>query len=311
MRAKKIDRAKAVCLRLFLSADLVGSSAFKGRPRMYQRDDSPWLNIIHNFFTQFTPRFLQRCEHWTPTPAMVEPPQRVTIWKTLGDELIFSVVVGNSEHLLFFLEQFARSVAEFEETSMSQVPLKVKTVAWCANFPFPNVELPSRALNQSLDRKDTTFEYIGPTIDTGFRLSRKSRRGATVVSLELAELIAKALVQRPGGTEQGLWICHHGWEQLPGVIAEKPYPLFWFSHGQPELDPWSEEFGRQIGIKDEKFSPCAPEVVRALTARIRKELRHLDVIEAFYEEHQAPAQVKEAIERHRKIIGGIFKNAGM
>lgn len=290
-----------VRLRLFLSVDIVGSSAFKGRPRIYQHADSSWLEVISHFFTHFSPSFMGRCaKNWEEIIPGTGTPDKPVVWKTLGDEIIFSVAVRNHEHIVFILDQFLEEVAEFEKDNFTKGPLRLKTAAWCANFPYPNVEIPAKTLNPLL-QDPNQLEFIGPTIDTGFRLSKKAKRGVTIVSLELAELIAKGIKQAPG-TSGHLYIKHYGWELLPGVIGDKPYPLFWFWRDKPRLDHWEVEFKGALGIKGNQCEPCDAGEVVEFTARVRAELTHLDVIEALFAEHEASEDLKPLLRAHQVAL---------
>ncbi len=75
-------------LRLFLSVDVVGSTAFKHRKAL-DGESKPWLKFIHGFYTGFPEMCWRRV-----TEVQAEAPPKTLLakpylWKALGDELIF------------------------------------------------------------------------------------------------------------------------------------------------------------------------------------------------------------------------------
>ena len=91
-----------------------------------------------------------------------------------------------------------------------------------------------------------TEDFLGPDIDTGFRIGKCTQPGMLVVSVEMAELLSEA----PGDVNPMIGKIV-GWEELKGVWNDKRYPVIWVDlpSGYPdadgdlkaqEFDPWQQ-----------------------------------------------------------------------
>lgn len=207
------------CLRLFLSVDIVGSTAFKHRSS--QRDGKgpravqPWLEVFQGFFKDVP--YLLRGRY--PAQAEGEPGSPV-LWKTLGDEIVFETPLERRADAEIHLRRFREMILEYRETIQKADPrLDVKGTAWLVGFPVCN------SVMFLSDGKDEWKDYIGPSMDIGFRLKDFASPGRIAVSVELAYLIASVpeseLIVFP--IELHLADAH----PLKGVIEDKPYPAFW------------------------------------------------------------------------------------
>lgn len=77
---------------------------------------------------------------------------------------------------------------------------------------------------------DLVMDFLGPQIDTGFRLSTHATPRKLVISVEVAYLLAAA--KMPTSEKfQGIFdwpvIYYDGRREFKGVLGSKPYPLFW------------------------------------------------------------------------------------
>ncbi|MDB2439730.1 hypothetical protein N9W89_13535 [Hellea sp.] len=140
-----------------------------------------------------------------------------------------------------------------------KVRLDVKATAWMAGFPVGNHEvafwrelsnaepdLPEHAgkfgqyyrLNEwykSKESKDKSLyvkDYIGPSVDTGFRISSFADTRRFPVSLEIAYFLSKIAYDDAVKSELGLHF--HGLESMKGVLGGAPYPIFWIDTTSPD-----------------------------------------------------------------------------
>jgi len=89
----------------------------------------------------------------------------------------------------------------------------VKGTGWLAGFPVMNSVMPGDSVSH--------FDFLGSSIDIGFRLSRFASPRKFIFSVELAYVLSA-----PGKLiENGF--RYHGKEILKGVLANRPYPIFW------------------------------------------------------------------------------------
>lgn len=248
-------------LKLFLSVDIVGSTNFKQRDKDAQSQG--WLNLFVSFFSEFPSLFRSEVSECNPK---LELPR---LWKSLGDELIFTMELTQRQHAAEYIKTFAstlRQAAKNWHTDLkdpARRELHLKGTAWLAGFPVGNVEIPLRSSENSLrsegknsnardsDEKDYDGrDYIGPLIDTGFRLKEFATSRKLVMSADLAYLILSAGVS-------GMAFFFDGEHSLKGVLRSKPYPLVWLDcDGHPQTEHITPSAFMNC-LKDD-LSRCAP-----------------------------------------------------
>ncbi len=238
------DRTRPA-LRLFLSVDLENSTKLKqGRNAKGEK----WFTEVLLFARDFPLLFeakLQRRDRaekhaerpkagsrraargeaeplGPPTPPPPVPP----IWKMLGDELIFVQRLRKGRDAHTYLEAFREALAQWNldvaqrGTRAAQASkerrgrLFVKGAAWLAGFPIANAVI---------DAGDGRADYVGPSIDAGFRIARLAARRRIPVSVDLAWLLLHS-----GST---LPLHFDGTVELKGVAEESGYPHLWLEVG--------------------------------------------------------------------------------
>lgn len=132
---------------LFLSCDITGSTAFK------QRRSAPWLRTFLSFYREFP-------QQLGDLLAEADRPLRFDLWKAVGDEMIFTCAVDDER----------------------DVDLAVRL--WLA-------AMDGYELNRSaLELRDLTayqYDYFGPSIDTGFRVTECSSVGEVCAACHAAD----------------------------------------------------------------------------------------------------------------------------
>lgn len=232
-------------VRLFLSVDLVGSTAFKARFGDLRETDNQtfprWVNVTRHFYRQFpqylASRFEKACSNYDqPVFARSEP----RVWKTIGDEIMFCLRLVSSEHAVCCIEAFAKALEEFGNYLDAEGRhLDVKGSAWLAAFPAPNVtvqigqhgrtsigsqsnaEQLDEDFEKEADSDPSRFEFLGKAIDAGFRTSKHAGADQIALSAELAYVLARECHRRTSS----LKFSYHGREALKGVIQDRPYPI--------------------------------------------------------------------------------------
>ncbi len=163
--------------------------------------------------------------------------------------------------------------------------LDVKATCWTAGFPYRNREVvldqnnilsakhkiedyyleSGRLLNKHYNQPNNsklTVDYIGPSIDTGFRLSSYSSGRKFVVSVDVAYFLS--MTQIAGEVERHD-LYYDGAASLKGVIGGSNYPIFW-------MDMSTDD---SLARKEDKLK-----VIHSVNLQ---DVR--DYCEAFYEEH--------------------------
>lgn len=202
-------------LKLFLSADIVGSTAYK-QPMDIGKADAlnlQWPSVIQGFYSEARQAFR---ETWsdlkkaTPKTDPIEAGGAPVFWKTVGDEVIFWKEINDDREIWLVLGCWLSVIARLRDyfKRVKAVGLDVKSTAWLAGFPVRNKAIPvlSAASQKIGPRKwlhqyykdslnehparGATVDFIGPGIDIGFRISQFSEAGKMAISLDCAYLLA-------------------------------------------------------------------------------------------------------------------------
>lgn len=198
---------------LFMSADVVGSTAFKGR---HSTDAGAWLEAFETLFKELPLVFIGELGM-----AFLEEEDmpEAGVWKVLGDEVIFITLPRSPREAMLATAAFARTVHAYDQRLSARWPLNIRGACWAAELGQRNrqIEIPEMFGGRN---GEPYRDFLGPDVDTGFRLSAHSGHGEVIVSPNLAEAIA--------GAQRGqarLRFHHIGDQVLKGVIAGVPFPL--------------------------------------------------------------------------------------
>jgi len=204
---KEFEKISRRALRVFLSVDIVNSTALKQEFR--QREGESWIEVAHGFYTNF-PVMLEATvvrNSSAPTdPAGTSP----ELWKALGDELIFVAEVCKMEDLPPILDAFRETTRRWNIDFESK-GIAVKGAAWLAGFPVMN----SAIAGDDADHLD----FLGLSMDVGFRLAHHASPRRFALSAELAYVLAALESELVDEMRYG------GNEVLKGVLRDRPYPI--------------------------------------------------------------------------------------
>ncbi len=213
-------REKDLKLRLFMSADMIGSTVFK---QNIQGHGNPlvWRETVLEFMVDFPDILAARCRE-LDTPAIPE------LYKSIGDELVFVVRLEAS------YREAAAYMAAFSDTLTMFVSdpdrPAVKGAAWLAAFPLGNMEInveKAVAVNVGGTTHNvdvSQVEYIGAQMDIGFRVARFATAMQLSLTVDLALMLLTAKLDGVAAAG-GLRFKYDGGESLKGVLAERPYPI--------------------------------------------------------------------------------------
>lgn len=226
-------------VRLFLSVDLVGSTAFKDDEHGAGVADDGlslvWMRYTRAFYRNFPSNLGASYAHRvSAVPEYADAAPR--IWKTIGDEIVFCCRVLDQFHLWACVASFIQALGNYGRVlSDSGGHLDVKGHGWLAVFPTPNVamaisdrgstdaDLPGdEEAETACDAAPERFDFLGRHVDAGFRLSVFTRPDRFLMSVELAYLLT--IPKSEGVLGSGLG--YHGREVMKGVLGGRPYPIF-------------------------------------------------------------------------------------
>ena len=168
-------------LRVFFSADLLDSSTLK------HRGSDHWVPTIRGFFEEIqklAEASITLLQARSPIPAVQAP--SLNPWKANGDEMLWECEVKSLGQAILAESAFRRAITHFnEDVEASQNPdaRHVRGTSWAAGFPLRNRRL----------RVGVEYDFIGPQMDLGFRLTKFDGHhpDLVVTSPEMTWLLAR------------------------------------------------------------------------------------------------------------------------
>lgn len=225
-------------VRLFLSVDLSGSTAFKNSSKGQDRSEglSPkWVTVFESFYNDFPDRYRSNYQsHSTPLAGADRCP---SLWKAVGDELVFCGRVTTKRSVVLALTSFMKTLIDYRKTLLdADLDLNLKGAGWLAAFPEPNRAVQMRratdvvsflsaseALEAAADDRPFEYDFLGKAIDTGFRIAAKAQPDRFALSVQLARLLINP--QDGMGFDRDIYIDRP--VEMKGVNRGMPYPLLY------------------------------------------------------------------------------------
>jgi len=262
-------------LRLFLSVDIVGSTAFKQSYDTSDFKDSQqdWLEPIQTFYHSFEGKFakeIQKVINLDSNAIGATP----FLWKILGDELIYCKEVTHLHQIFTCIYIWKTVVENYRKTFHTyKKSLDLKSTLWVAGFPYLNAEMAFLSQVEKLNSEESgegnaflknllhikkyyaketnksqtqsekiIIDFIGPAMDTGFRLGTFSSKHKMMLSVDLAYILSfeSGWWQKNGRNKYNfkqIKLGYDGRKSLKGVIGGKPYPLIWIDMLPEENTP--------------------------------------------------------------------------
>ena len=227
-------------LLIFLSVDIVGSTAYKNTHKGKQVLE--WLPVFKAFHENFPiklRRILDQENHDYRPHGFNGKIGEVKLWKSLGDELIFYFKLSNSDEAVYLILCFIEAIQTYTTTlKKTKNELSLKGTAWIAGFPVKNAKIIS---------SDNYIDFIGPSIDIGFRLSKLATERKFIVSCDLAWILAVKTSE--------INYYYDGKQGLKGVLNDQPYPVIWLQKRRKQT--------QNADIEDELYVKCDTNKLKA------------------------------------------------
>ncbi|TGL04977.1 hypothetical protein EHQ43_10050 [Leptospira bouyouniensis] len=208
-----------------MSVDIIGSTEYKAKNTERNNDkngEQSWLAFFETFYQDY-PEKLNTALTKIGVSTLPQP------WKSLGDEIIFQVEVNSHKDIADYLFAFMNASDSAEKYYASkELPIKVKMAAWLAGFPKINAIVNIK--NQISEEPDSRFEdYLGPSMDTGFRLKQHATHTRMPISVEIAYVLSsETSFSKPELAKESYFeLFFSGEKELKGVLKGIPYPLFY------------------------------------------------------------------------------------
>lgn len=272
-------------LRLFLSADIVGSTAFKQRSG---KDADQWFGLVGSFYMMAERYFAYR---WAQAEYRYKTSERPLLfgtappelWKTIGDEVLFTKDIAHPSEAMMCMSIWLQVLDDLRKLLQKTGSLDLKSTAWLADFPIRNRAILLRVRGKHIkdaqtggvkeDAKamaadaaktgawdpvddpgedvdwlnDCLFseiqddvaevinpDFIGQSMDTGFRVGTAASARKLMLSVELAHMLSMECEKLDTGPYQtgafpvrSFTFHYDGRLSLKGVLDGTPYPLIW------------------------------------------------------------------------------------
>ena len=225
----------------------------------------PWLSPIANFFGAFQEAFVREWRLFknqtAPTLGMevtIDP----SFWKANGDELIFVKELVDRKEILGCIDAWLKALKAVRQLLMPK-GLDAKATAWTAGFPVTNSELVFQSgpvssdvpfeddprlqqffllerWHQDPNAQNLVMDFIGPSVDIGFRLTSHATPRRFVISVDIAYFLATTHFS-PDIDISDPSIFYGGRTELKGVLGGKPYPIFWIDAAAGEKFEQAED----------------------------------------------------------------------
>lgn len=260
---------------LFLSCDLQNSTQFKHAAPIGSEQD--WVPTFLAFYNEFPAALGEIIAESYPRLS-----GQLNLWKAVGDELIFTCWLESEEQCCAAVEAWLAAMTKFEQDVLVKTPMTLKGGAFLATVPYPDrqvaiprtdvesgTQVDAQKLNEDIlngrvDPGRHLLDFVGPSIDTGFRVLRLAAHRYFVLTVDVAHIVfAHYSTARPGEVAHFL-----GTHRLRGVWESQPYPVFALGRDLGELP--SQVLAAAIGgatLIDDEYPECsASRVVEALSA---------------------------------------------
>lgn len=239
---------------IFLSCDLVGSTQFKQRqasaPPRVEDGERYWQEVFLEFyrgFPQMVATVATEYEDDKKDTKTTVTARSFTLWKPIGDELVFTVEVCSEYDVAYAVRVWLDTLRRYEADQLSDSPLKTKGGAFIATFPGPDsratipvnplietsnddpVALNEKALQKRVNRNSYTYDYFGPSVDTGFRIFSACNHRYFTLSMEVVYALTHLHASNVQA-ELGIYDCSDlvflEGQEFKGVWNGREYPLF-------------------------------------------------------------------------------------
>ncbi|GAB3868125.1 hypothetical protein GCM10028801_43530 [Nocardioides maradonensis] len=215
---------------LFLSCDIVGSTKYKQQQKI-------WQATFLSFYRAFPQMLGDLTREHKYEPGF-------TLWKPVGDELIFTTRVRSEADIYTAVRIWLRAMDMYERDALADVSLATKGGAFVATFPGPDSES-SIPRNPTIETSDAgvvelndsalanrteqyLYDYFGPSIDTGFRVFSACSHRYFTLSVEVAWALAHCAVD--AGADETVFpltdLLLLETREFKGVWNGREYPLF-------------------------------------------------------------------------------------
>jgi hypothetical protein len=221
---------------IFMSVDVIDSTKIKANSDNIHEWLDSFIDLLPEIQVIYAKKFNDRVKDCTERQRQSNgclKCKAADVWKFIGDEVVLVADVHCKGQLHYNLYALRDVLHDINNKSLG---LACKATAWVAGFPVTNVEvrLPK---GRSDSDNEYLIDYIGKSIDLGFRLAKFSTKSRLVISSSLASLLHESANDPKviPDKDNPLKIYSSGFIDLKGVKDGKA-PLFWIAATKPDRE---------------------------------------------------------------------------
>ncbi len=237
--------------KIFLSIDIVDSTLLKTLSLQREKEYAArraqgcaesqreyvggWAVILHSFLAEtqqiFDEEFYRLRSHICGEDSckiygmQCLPPD---VWKYIGDEIVFMANLQCVEQPYCYVKALSRVIYRLNKkfqvmmdglnfSKTTNFTVQFKGAAWVAGFPVTNT------IVELYTQSGCFYDYIGPSMDLGFRLSKFATASKLILSTSLVRLLYDTQCV---SIAEKLPLFSSGYQDIKGVKGGN-HPLFW------------------------------------------------------------------------------------
>lgn len=219
----ELEQSKDAELYLFLSVDIIDSTKKKYSGTPYNQN---WTQFFYSFFKEFPDMFNGCLIDVTKKTEDDDLKKNILInpWKYAGDEILFYIKIEQKRQIPCIVNAFRNALKAWEKEQLRKLKslnldesnkTDIKGCIWIGQFPFIDKRFTYYDDN---DKNNKKTDFIGPSIDCGFRLGKYASKRGIIVSVEIIDLCRDC-------SEIYNSIVFYKAEKLKGV-GDMEYPIF-------------------------------------------------------------------------------------
>ena len=223
-----------------------------------------WFTYLIDFYSGYEEIFIEEWKRTFSKDGIAEShwssSDTPSLWKVNGDELIYVLTISHPGQIVCALVSWKNALIRYRAHLHERNPaLDVKATAWMAGFPIGNHEVafwgdlsnaqpgaPEHAgktgqyyrlsewykAQENGHKSEYVKDYIGPAVDTGFRIASFASPRRFPVSIEIAFFLSKFSFDL--AVQNDIALHFYGRESMKGVLSGIPYPIFWIDTSSPD-----------------------------------------------------------------------------
>lgn len=215
-------------LLYFLSIDIIDSTRIKNEYKNKKENSSSWSIKFNSFFNDVDTH-LGKIYNKIPD---LENFQGLFKWRTIGDEIVYFSQIKDLSHLIEHVNAAAQFSKEFNDTEGNS--LNIKLTSWIAGFPVNNALFyeKEQKLHSHYTKKIRNYpdiNFLGPCIDTGFRISKFASLNKFILSIDLSLILLHFIKNDSKLKEKCNFKFYFDNEQNVKGINNGKYPIIWLN----------------------------------------------------------------------------------